>query len=88
MGIYFILLIWGTTITLIFAIVHLVRSGKGAVSGALAIVCIFLLFPFGFASVQTSYEMIKTLAEARSHPKQPPENAPGAHLEDKRAQHP
>jgi hypothetical protein len=70
MGLYFIFIIWGITLALILTIIGAIRSGKGAVSGALAVVCFILLFPFGFASIQISYDMIKASIEVRQNAKQ------------------
>ena len=70
MGLYFIFIIWGITLVLILTIIGAIRSGKGVASGALAVICFILLLPFGFASIQISYDMIKASIEVRQHAKQ------------------
>jgi hypothetical protein len=69
MGLYFIFILWGITLALIFTSVIAIRLGKGAISGALAVICIILVFPFGIASIQIAYDMIKGSIEASQHAK-------------------
>jgi hypothetical protein len=69
MGLYFIFILWGITLALIFTCALAIRPGKGVISGALALICIILLLPFGIASIQISYDMIKGSIEASQHAK-------------------
>jgi len=70
MGLYFIFILWGITLALILTLIGAIRLGKGATSGALAVISFILLLPFGFASIQISYDMIKASIEVRQHAKQ------------------